>query len=64
VNLVTEPTGNIGRHIGSHLLHTGAAVRASTRGLDSASKLGRVVDVREQRIDPATSQQIALELAA
>jgi hypothetical protein len=47
---VNGPTGNGGRHIAFHLLHTGAAVRAPARGL-------------EQRIDSATSQ-IALELAA
>jgi uncharacterized protein YbjT (DUF2867 family) len=63
VILVTGPTGNIGRHIASHLQHTGAAIRASTRGLDSASKPGSVVDDCEQRIDPATSR-IALEPAA
>jgi uncharacterized protein YbjT (DUF2867 family) len=43
VILVTGPTGNIGRHIASHLLHSGAAVRASTSSI-------------EQRIDPTISQ--------
>ena len=47
--LVTGRTGNIA----SHLLHTGAAVRASARGLDSAGQLGSVVDDLEQRNDPA-----------
>jgi nucleoside-diphosphate-sugar epimerase len=43
VILVTGPTGNIGRHIASHLLHPGAAVRASTSSI-------------EQQIDPTILQ--------
>jgi nucleoside-diphosphate-sugar epimerase len=41
--LVTGLSGNIARHIASHLLHTGAAVRALTSSI-------------EQRGDPTTSQ--------
>lgn len=43
--LVTGPTGkNIRLHIASHLLHTGATARASTRNLDFAGQRGGVVD--------------------
>jgi uncharacterized protein YbjT (DUF2867 family) len=44
--LVTGATGNVGRHVVSLLLHSGAAVRALTRNPDSAGLPGGVDVVR------------------
>lgn len=52
--LVTGATGNVGRHVVSQLLHTGAAVRALTRNPDSAGLPSGVEVVRGDLSDPNT----------
>lgn len=52
--LVTGGTGNVGRQVVSQLLGTGVAVRALTRGPDSAGLPGGVEVVRGDLADPDT----------
>ena len=54
VILVTGATGNVGRHVVSQLLHTGAAVRALARNPDSAGLPGGVDVVRGDLSAPDT----------
>ncbi len=54
VILVTGATGNVGRHVVSQLLRTGAAVRALTRNPDSAGLPGGVDVVRADLSVPDT----------
>ena len=54
--VVTRVTGNVGLHIVSDLLHTGAAVRSSASSPDTAGPPGGVVGDLEQQIEPSPAQ--------